>query len=291
MDLVERQWTNRTIKVLSLGAGVQSTTLLLLSIHGILPKLDYAIFADTGWESEDVYNHLTWLEEKSAEVGIKVLRVDNGDLRQDVIDGVVNETKTFSGLPLYLKRTGPEEKKTGMGKRQCTSTYKIQPIEDSLRSVILGLKPHSKAPKHICIEQWIGISADEAHRAKPSPHRWKVHSFPFLGIESEYFEVPWSREDCISWLQEQYPDKYIPRSSCLGCPFHSNSEWLRIKASPAEWADVVEFDKLIRRSGWGDESTTEQYLHSSLKPLDEVKFEEEKDVDRWGNECEGMCGV
>lgn len=41
------------LRVLSLGAGVQSTTLALLAAHGeIGPMPDCAIFADTRWESD-----------------------------------------------------------------------------------------------------------------------------------------------------------------------------------------------------------------------------------------------
>lgn len=47
-----------TLRILSLGAGVQSTTLLLMACEGLLPRLDYAIFADTGWEPQRVYEHL-----------------------------------------------------------------------------------------------------------------------------------------------------------------------------------------------------------------------------------------
>ncbi|WSA82652.1 hypothetical protein OG930_06905 [Streptomyces sp. NBC_01799] len=47
-----------TLKVLSLGAGVQSTCLLLMAAEGHLPGLDVAIFADTGWEPRAVYDHL-----------------------------------------------------------------------------------------------------------------------------------------------------------------------------------------------------------------------------------------
>ena len=35
-------------RVLSLGAGVQSTALLLMMIHGEIPKADAVIFSDTG---------------------------------------------------------------------------------------------------------------------------------------------------------------------------------------------------------------------------------------------------
>jgi len=45
------------IRVLSLGAGVQSTTLALMAAEGILAKPDAAV-ADTGWEPGRVYEHL-----------------------------------------------------------------------------------------------------------------------------------------------------------------------------------------------------------------------------------------
>ncbi len=51
------------LRVLSLGAGVQSTALALMAAHGeIGPMPDCAIFADTGWEPKAVYEHLAWLK-------------------------------------------------------------------------------------------------------------------------------------------------------------------------------------------------------------------------------------
>lgn len=47
------------LRALSLGAGVQSTTMALMAAHGeIGPMPDCAIFADTGWEPRAVYDHL-----------------------------------------------------------------------------------------------------------------------------------------------------------------------------------------------------------------------------------------
>ncbi len=37
-------------RFLSLGAGIQSSTLVVLAAHGRIPTFDAAIFADTGWE-------------------------------------------------------------------------------------------------------------------------------------------------------------------------------------------------------------------------------------------------
>lgn len=49
------------LKVLALGAGVQSTALLLMSIRGELDRLDFAIFAETRWEPAAA-EHLAWLD-------------------------------------------------------------------------------------------------------------------------------------------------------------------------------------------------------------------------------------
>jgi len=43
------------LRVLSLGAGVQSTTLALMAAHGEIEPPDCAIFADTQWEPRAVY--------------------------------------------------------------------------------------------------------------------------------------------------------------------------------------------------------------------------------------------
>jgi 3'-phosphoadenosine 5'-phosphosulfate sulfotransferase (PAPS reductase)/FAD synthetase len=49
--------SNYKLKILSLGAGVQSSTLLLMACKGIIEKPNLAIFADTGWESQATYMH------------------------------------------------------------------------------------------------------------------------------------------------------------------------------------------------------------------------------------------
>ena len=50
------------LRILSLGAGVQSSVVLLMSERGELPKLDHAIFADTGDEPKSVYEYLQYLK-------------------------------------------------------------------------------------------------------------------------------------------------------------------------------------------------------------------------------------
>ena len=277
------------IQVLSFGAGVQSTTLLLMSCQGILPKLDYAIFADTQWEPAEVYTHLDWCEKYAADHGIKVARVTTGNLRDDYTPTHRNDGGRFMAIPLYVIQ---ENGKKGMVRRQCTMRYKIEPIERYMRREIMGLKPRQRAPKEVVMQQWMGISWDEIQRAKASSDKWKEHIFPFCNLPGDYFPSPVKRHQCIEWLEANYPDIHVPRSACIGCPYHTNEEWRRIKESPEEWADAVEFDRSIRH---GTNMDGEAFIHRSCKPLEDVDLrsdvEKGQNVFGWNDECDGMCGV
>lgn len=57
-----------TMRILNLGAGVQSTTIFLMAHEGELPMIDYAIFADTQEEPKAVYDHLAWLRDRKSVV-------------------------------------------------------------------------------------------------------------------------------------------------------------------------------------------------------------------------------
>ena len=120
--------------VLSLGAGVQSSVLLLMSCMGELPRLDAAIFADTRWETPAVYDHLEWLEMQAKTAGIPVYRVSAGSLPERVLawqTGADDPRAEFL-LPLHTA--------TGMMRRQCTTAYKIEPIEACIRGATRSKK-------------------------------------------------------------------------------------------------------------------------------------------------------
>ena len=54
---------NPSLRILSLGAGVQSSTMALMADAGEFGvKPDAAVFADTGWEPEPVIKHLEYLK-------------------------------------------------------------------------------------------------------------------------------------------------------------------------------------------------------------------------------------
>jgi len=283
---IDGETMDQPLRILSLGAGVQSSTVLLMSCKGLLPKLDAAIFADTQWEPPQVYGHLAWLEEEAAKAGIPVHRVMAGNLRQHTVDGWARRHKgdghRYASLPLYVSDGNGI---MGTIRRQCTQEYKIVPIERFIRRNLLGLPKGQVAPVG-AVEQWYGISADEQRRIRMSDQHWKRNIYPLCNLPPMLPKM-FTRTMCLDWCRENYPGRNVPRSSCMGCPFHSNAEWREIKKDPVLWEDVCRVDEAIRHA---DRMKGEVFLHRSFRPLREANLDEDQMRFNWNEECMGLCG-
>ncbi len=272
------------LRVLALGAGVQSSYLFLASCLGELPFLDAAIFADTRNEPQAVYDHLDWLETMGAKAGIPIIRCGVGDLKQDAIDfrqdRVSRDGKRWASVPFYVKNADGSR---GQIRRQCTPIYKIEPMERVIRETLLGLNRGQRSQPIPLIEQWIGISFDESKRCSfPGvwtkkktwgkdlfgndvvtseaktwrPLRWKFHAYPLCRwnfsadrkvTDCTHLPYPMGRDGCEIWLKRKFPGRKIPRSACIICPYRSNEEWRRMRDDdPAAFAEAVQFDRDIR---------------------------------------------
>jgi hypothetical protein len=177
----------------------------------------------------------------------------------------------------------------GLAKRQCTRNFKIRVIRRSVRNA-LGLGARSYiAPG--TVEQWIGISTDEADRMKPAGVKFMVNRFPLI-------ERRMNRWDCARWLLRRY-DRVAPKSACIYCAFRSDEQWLRqMREQPAERAKAVAVDAALRTPENIARFRGRLFLHASCRPLAEIDFaslvaakKESRQGDLFGNECEGMCGV
>jgi len=268
----------KVLTVLSLGAGVQSSTMALMSAHGELPKPDCAIFADTGNEPKAVYTYLEFLKKI---LPYPVFKVSKGNIVDDMIGSIDNGTRC-STAPYFTQEEIKGKK--GMLRRQCTTDYKIIPIKKKIRE-LCNIKYKQHFPKDKYVEQWIGISTDEIQRMKPSRDKYILNTHPLI-------EMKMSREDCIAYLNK----KKIPlpeKSACIICPYHNDAYWHFMKTErPTEFKQAVEFDDKIRTGS--NKIKDKLYLHKSCKPLNEVEFdkkENDKQIDMFNNECEGLCGV
>lgn len=274
-------------RILSLGAGVQSTAVLLLSISGELEPIDCAVFADTGWEPQAVYKHLEWLEGVAKEAGIPIHRIDCGrNIKEDALRATVRGTKgkgqRHANMPF---RTINPDGSEGMIRRQCTKEYKVEPLDRKIRA-LSGLKPRERqrgrGPQ---VEQWFGISSDEKQRMRLSKHWWAINYYPLVE------DLGMTRQDCLHWLRDRWKIT-PPRSACIACPYRTNEEWRWLKDHyPGEYQEAIEFDDAIRTRGG---MHGKLYVHRSCRPLSEVDLSTAEDHGQarlWDDECAGMCGV
>ena len=258
------------IRIISLGAGVQSTAMSLMAARGdIGPMPDAAIFADVGDEPSAVYAHLEWL---TSVLPFPVVVTSAGHLSADVLAGV-----KMARPPLFVN--------DGMLGRQCTRNYKVRPIRRATRK-LLGVGPKQRPPAGAA-EAWIGISMDEAIRMKPSGVAFITNRWPLI-------EKRMSRQDCLRWMAErQYPTP--PKSSCCYCPYKSDSQWRDLRDNDADgWAKAIAFDKGVRSPKIVALYGAEGFVHRSGKPLDEVDLRTDAEAgqpDLFNNDCEGACGV
>lgn len=267
------------LNIISLGAGVQSSTMALMAAHGeITPMPDCAIFADTGAEPSAVYRHLNWLE---SVLPYRVHRVQSGNLRDEIL-GAMAGSNRMDARPPFFTASG------GMLNRQCTQDFKILPIQKKVGELI-GHKPRSRWPLETMVKQWIGISQDEAQRMKPSRLPCVKHRWPLI-------ELDMTRTACLAWMYAHgYPRP--PKSACTFCPYHDNAMWHDMKANdPESFADACRVDEAIRPGMPGPRRPEGEqwFVHRSMTPLADIDFrtaEEAGQLSMFGNECEGMCGV
>ncbi len=270
------------LRILSFGAGVQSTVMLLMACKGeIGPRPDHVIFADTGFEPAAIYDHLEWCRAEVARLTngqVDFHVVSAGNIRDDHLAGLNARGKRFASMPLFTSGGG-------MGKRQCTQDYKIDPIRKQVRA-LLGVGYGKRVPKSVMVEQWIGISTDEIQRAKASRHGWCAHRFPLI-------EAGMNRGDCRAWFGRNYPGQPLTKSACVCCPFHDGAAWREMKSGdPESWGRAVEFDEAIRHNGSKFRNMkAQQYVHRSGTPLRSADLGDEQTGDMFALECEGMCGV
>jgi len=258
------------MKVISLGMGVQSTAMYLMSSKNIIERADHAVFADPGAELPRTYEILEYLQDwQQLNDGIPIHVTNERNLLQDILKAQNSRGVRLASIPAFTESGG-------MIRRQCTGEYKIQPVIKKVRE-LHGLKPRKRMPQ---TEMWLGITMDEIQRMK-------VSQLPRIDYVYPLIDQRMSRGDCIK-IFERFQFPIPPKSSCVFCPYHSDRNWKDIKEnSQKEWEICLEVDNVIRDStkrGLADKL----YLHRSTIPLERIEFADQQELFM----CEeGFCGL
>lgn len=178
----------KQVHVLSLGAGVDSTALMVKLVEGKYP-LDFAIFADTGAELPETYDAVRMADAYLSVKGIQLITV---------------RSKTTLVETLRTRKVIPDK-----WRRWQTRDKKITPIHAYYRSLAEDDSVH--------VIEYIGIDAGEKRRAKPSRDTWITKVYPLIAWGM-------TREDCeAAILKAGLPVPH--KSSCFMCPFRTRDEW------------------------------------------------------------------
>lgn len=264
------------MKILSCGAGMQSTALALMSCENVMtpekfpmvPVYDLVAFCDLGKEPPWVVNQVKFIENACDSVGIPFVILES-PLYQDYLDNF-GKSRVVS-IPFWT--VDPDGKK-GKMMRNCTMDYKINLIQNYVRWTILGYKKgeRTKAEDLKAHEMHIGFSTEEKQRCKENPHKMFINKFPLIDMGLE-------RKDNYAYIRDVWGLE-TKASACSFCPFHRNYFFHFLKNNePEEYRDVVAFDNLLESGQPSTKIRSKLYISRSRKRIEDLLPEECQDAE------------
>ncbi|MBA4544183.1 hypothetical protein H1164_15070 [Thermoactinomyces daqus] len=268
---------DRIYYVLSFGGGTQSAHLLEKHFKGLI-HYDYIIFADTGAEPQFIHDQVQWWRNRQKEYGNKtpfIITHHNSmtkGLEEMLMRYIHTDYQRFQ-MPVHCSRIDPEtgqESKAGIMPRQCTVDFKIVPVKQTARRLVmkkLGLKPQQRMPANIAFIIDIGFSYDEINRIST----YQSPQFKYMYLSYPLVEEGLTTDDSIQFLMEnRMPSK---RSRCYLCPFNCDKQGM-------DWKEIIEEEPFsFLKACWFDEQLRQvqrtgrkamksiPYLHHARIPL------------------------
>ncbi|TYA10968.1 hypothetical protein FRY98_24695 [Paenibacillus faecis] len=280
---LRQQGRDEIVYVLSFGGGTQSAHLLEQHLQGRI-HYDYIIFSDTGAEPQFIHEQVEWWRARQRSFGNKtpfiIARhsIMKGGLEEMLMRWILTDYQRFQ-MPVYCstldQQTG-EIKPAGMMPRQCTVDFKIIPVKQAARRMVmekLGLEYRQKMPDHIGFIIDIGFSYDEIRRINTD----QSPQFKYMRLAYPLVEENLTTSDSIRFLEENnFP---MRRSRCYLCPFNCDGA----RDIGMDWEEIIESEPLsFLKACWFDDKLREvqktgtkimrsiPYLHYSRQPLKEV---------------------
>lgn len=186
-----------TPHIVAFGGGVDSTAMILGLIEKQAP-IDLILFADTGAERPETYDHIqnfsSWLVSK----GYPAITIVNRVRKDGTKETLEQECHRRKNLPSIA-----------YGFKSCSQKHKIAPQDKYLNHWQPAIDYWATGDK--CVK-YIGYDAGESHRADNAAKREDVkysYKYPLI-------EWGWERDECLKIIQK-YGFK-VGKSACFFCP-------------------------------------------------------------------------
>ena len=273
------------MKILSCGAGMQSTALALMScekkkygeeIYPEVPIYDAILFCDLGEEPRWVYDQVYFIQCACEDVGIPFYVLES-NLHSHYVENF-GKARVVS-IPFW---TIDESGKKGKMMRNCTLDYKINVMQKFVRSNLLGYKKgqRTKQEDMKAHEMHLGFSKEEEKRCKENPHKMFVNKFPLCDMNLE-------RKDNYAYIKDVWGLE-TKASACTFCPFHRNYFFKHLKDNcKEEYRKLIEFDDLLEKGQPNTKIRSKLYISRSrkrIKDLNEYDFNDKETFDYKGEQ-------
>lgn len=230
------------MKILSCGAGMQSTALALMScenarkgiLHPMVPIYDAVLYCDLNCDPPWVAAQVRFIARACEESGIPFYI-----LHTDLYGHYMKNFGVGRVVSIPFWGTDEDGKKNRMP-RICTIDFKIRLMQKFVRYDLLGYRPGEKLRKEDVKghEMHIGFSKEEQRRIFDNPCPLFVNKFPLVEMSLE-------RPDNYRYCLEVWGMK-TKASACIICPFHRNYFFRFIKRhAPEDYEKVLHFDRLL----------------------------------------------
>ena len=230
------------MKILSFGAGMQSTALALMSCENVdaerkgherpyplVPVYDLVVFCDLGFEPPWVMQQAEFVHRACDAAGIRYEMLDV-PLHRDLMQNF-GRRRTVS-IPWWTLRDDGHKSRMP---RNCTLDYKVERISKFVRWEVLGYKKGQRLRDEDkkAHEMHMGFSFEEKQRCKDSPNPMFVNRFPLVDMEL-------TRADNYAYILDVW-GLDTKASACCFCPFHRNYFFENLKEhQPQTYAKLLE---------------------------------------------------
>lgn len=268
------------MKILSCGAGMQSTALALMACANKLitegrtgelhftyteqvPIYDAILFCDLGLEPSWVYDQVHFIQ-KACEWAGMPFHIIESRLYQDYLNDFGKSRVT--SIPFW---STDENGKKGKMMRNCTLDYKINLMIRFVRLNLLGYRKGQRTkPEDIkAHEMHLGFSKEEERRCRENSNRMFINRFPLC-------EMNLVRADNYAYIRDVW-GLDTKASACCFCPFHTNFFFRFLKENhPEEYGKTMEFDEMLEREQPNTKIRSKLYISRSRKRIRHLLPEE-----------------
>lgn len=264
------------MKILSFGAGMQSTALALMSCENaiaeqkgrsgpyqLVPIYDIVIFCDLGFEPPWVKSQAEFVRDVCKSAGIRYEQLDT-PLYKDLMTDFGK--KRVVSIPWWTLRDDGHKSRMP---RNCTIDYKVNQISKFFRWDVLGYKKGQRLKEEDgkAHEMHMGFSFEEKRRCKESPNHMFVNHFPLV-------EMGLVRADNYAYIRDVW-GLDTKASACAFCPFHKNYFFKYMKENEQEaYQQLLKVDELLRDNNPKPPMDSDLFISRSRKRLDDLSDED-----------------